>query len=152
LNNTLHNYPIFHRHIKKLGGYILSRVFLDFVYLTYILIFAEYLNVEKLQLDAARIVTGLPIFTKTDKLYSETGWTTLSSRRHNRKLQLFYNIKNERIPKCLDTLKIIFSMWLFHLASLDRVTPKCLWLIVIGILFPLNVKLKLYLESPKGQF
>jgi hypothetical protein len=27
---------------------------------------------EKLQLDAARIVTGLPIFTKTDKLYSAT--------------------------------------------------------------------------------
>jgi hypothetical protein len=35
-------------------------------------------------------------------------------------------------------------MWLFHLASLDKVTPKCLWLIVIGILFPLNEKLKLY--------
>jgi hypothetical protein len=33
-------------------------------------------KLEKLQLDAARIVTGLPIFTKTDKLYSETGWTT----------------------------------------------------------------------------
>ena len=45
-------------------------------------------HVEKLQLDAARIVTGLPIFTNT------TGWATLSSRRHNRKLQLFYNIKN----------------------------------------------------------
>jgi hypothetical protein len=29
-------------------------------------------KLEKLQLDAARIVTGLPIFTKTDKLYSET--------------------------------------------------------------------------------
>jgi transposase-like protein len=107
-------------------------------------------KLEKLQLDAARNVTGLPIFTKTDKLYSETGWATLSSRRHNRKLQLFQNIKNghapnylrnlyfnfRRIPKCLDTLKIIFSMWLFHLASLDKVTPKCLWLIVIGILFP----------------
>jgi len=38
-------------------------------------------------------------------------------------------------------------MWLFHLASLDKVTPKCLWLVVIGILFPLNVKLKLYLTS-----
>ena len=37
-------------------------------------------------------------------------------------------------------------MWLFHLASLDKVTPKCLWLIVIGILFPLNEKLKLYLS------
>jgi hypothetical protein len=45
-------------------------------------------KLEKLQLDAARIVTGLQIFTKTDKLYSETGWTTLSSRRHNRKLYL----------------------------------------------------------------
>jgi hypothetical protein len=32
-------------------------------------------------------------------------------------------------------------------ASLDKVTPKCLWLVVIGILFPLNVKLKLYLTS-----
>jgi hypothetical protein len=41
----------------------------------------------------------------------------------------------------------MFSMWLFHLASLDKVTPTCkyLWLIVIGILFPLNEKLKLYL-------
>jgi hypothetical protein len=38
-------------------------------------------------------------------------------------------------------------MWLFHLASLDKVTPKCLWLVVIGILFPLNVKFKLYLTS-----
>jgi peptide methionine sulfoxide reductase MsrB len=46
------------------------------------------------KLDAARIVTDLPIFTKTDKLYSETGWVTLSSRRHNRKLQLIYNIMN----------------------------------------------------------
>jgi hypothetical protein len=38
-------------------------------------------KLEKLQLDAARIVTRKPIFTKTDKLYSETGWTTLSMRR-----------------------------------------------------------------------
>ena len=30
-------------------------------------------KLQKMQLDAARIVTGLPIFTKTDKLYSETG-------------------------------------------------------------------------------
>jgi hypothetical protein len=43
-------------------------------------------------------------------------------------------------------------MWLFHLASLDKVTPKCLWLVVIGILFPLNVKLKLYLTSVLENF
>jgi hypothetical protein len=36
--------------------------------------------------------------------YSETGWTTLSSRRHNRKFQLFYNIKNGHAPNCLREL------------------------------------------------
>ena len=50
------------------------------------------------------MLTGLPIFTKTDKLYSETEWTTLSSRRHNRKLQLFYNIKNGHAPYYLREL------------------------------------------------
>jgi hypothetical protein len=91
LNNTLHNYPIFHRHIQKLGGYIpssLSRFCL---------------------------------------------------------LNPYFNFRS--IPKCLDTLKIMFSMWIFHLASLDKVTPKCLWFVVIGILFPLREKLKLYPTS-----
>jgi hypothetical protein len=40
----------------------------------------------------------------TDKLYSETGWATLSRRRHNRKLQLFYNIKNGHAPNYLREL------------------------------------------------
>jgi hypothetical protein len=43
-------------------------------------------------------------FHKTDKLYSETGWATLSSRSHNRKLQLFYNIKNGHAPNYLKEL------------------------------------------------
>ena len=54
-------------------------------------------KLEKLQLDAARIVTGLPIFTKQLNC-------TLSSRRHNRKLQLFYNIKNGHAPNYLREL------------------------------------------------
>jgi hypothetical protein len=43
-------------------------------------------KLEKLQLDAARIVTGLPIFTKSEYLYAETGWETLSEQRYRRKL------------------------------------------------------------------
>jgi hypothetical protein len=39
--------------------------------------------------EAARVVTGLPIFTKTEILYIETGWELLSVRRKRRKLQLF---------------------------------------------------------------
>jgi hypothetical protein len=52
-------------------------------------------KLEKLQLDAARIVTGLPIFTKSEYLYAETGWETLSERRYRRKLKLFFNINKD---------------------------------------------------------
>jgi hypothetical protein len=38
-------------------------------------------KLEQLQLEAARIVTGLPIFTNTEILYKETGWELLSVRR-----------------------------------------------------------------------
>ena len=41
---------------------------------------------KKLNLEAARIVTGLPIFTNTDILYTETGWELLSVRQKRRKL------------------------------------------------------------------
>jgi hypothetical protein len=34
--------------------------------------------------------------------------------------------KLRRMFKCLDTLLLILSTWLFHLASLLNVTPKCL--------------------------
>ena len=37
-----------------------------------------YINkLESLQLEAARIVSGLPIFTSKDILYREVGWETL---------------------------------------------------------------------------
>jgi hypothetical protein len=39
-------------------------------------------------LEAARIITGLPIFTNTEYLYRETGWERLEERRTRRKLQL----------------------------------------------------------------
>ena len=38
-------------------------------------------RLEKIQLIAARIVTGLPIFSSRESLYFETGWDTLSCRR-----------------------------------------------------------------------
>ena len=87
--------------------YRLSRTNLDKLYLVYIRPLFEYAcelwdncgignsqKLEQLQLEAARIVTGLPIFTKTEILYIETGWELLSVRRKRRKLQLFYNIVN----------------------------------------------------------
>jgi hypothetical protein len=56
---------------------------------------------ERLQLEAARIITGLPIFTNVEYIYRETGWERLEERRTRRKLQLLYNIQNG--------VRIIFS-------------------------------------------
>ena len=39
-------------------------------------------KLEKLQLSAARIVTGFPIFTSRESLSTETGWQTLQNRRY----------------------------------------------------------------------
>jgi hypothetical protein len=51
-------------------------------------------KLERLQLEEARIITGLPIFANTEYLYRETGWERLEERRTRRKLKLLYNIQN----------------------------------------------------------
>ena len=62
-------------------------------------------KLERLQLEAARNITGLPFFTNTEYLYRETGWERLEERRTKRKLQLFYNIQNgSTSPYLLDLI------------------------------------------------
>ena len=46
-------------------------------------------KIEKIQLEAARIVTGLTKFSSLEALYFETGWETLAERRRQRKLTTF---------------------------------------------------------------
>jgi hypothetical protein len=45
-------------------------------------------KLEKIQLEAARIVTDLTKFASKDSLYFETGWETLANRRETRKLTI----------------------------------------------------------------
>ena len=59
---------------------------------------------EKLQLEAARIVTGLPTYASKQSLYFETGWEMLITRRERRKLTLFYKMHNKLTPPYLYTL------------------------------------------------
>jgi hypothetical protein len=55
-------------------------------------------KLEKLQLEAARIVTGLPAYASRDSLYLETGWEKLIDRRNRRCICLMYNIVNNSVP------------------------------------------------------
>jgi hypothetical protein len=54
-----------------------------------------------LQLEAAIIVSGLPIFASSILIYKELGWESLAERRQRRKLQMFYNIQNNNAPMYL---------------------------------------------------
>jgi hypothetical protein len=51
-----------------------------------------------MQHEAARIVPGLPKFASIESLHFETGWEPLHYRRHSRKLNLFYKIRNNDSP------------------------------------------------------
>ncbi|PJE78013.1 hypothetical protein CI610_03058 [invertebrate metagenome] len=87
--------------LRKLK-YILNRHTLYRIYTSYIIPLLEYCcevwdgcslgdsdKLEKLQLEAARVITGLPSYTSIQSLYSESGLEPLAIRRSRRKLQLF---------------------------------------------------------------
>ena len=80
----------------------LSRVALNQIYFSFVLPVLEYFSVvwdgcsksdeetfERLQNEAARIVTGLTRSVSLENLYAECGWSSLAERRkHNTKLLL----------------------------------------------------------------
>ena len=91
-------------------------------------------KLEKPQLDAARILTGLPIFTKSEYLYAETGWETL---------QLFFNIKCGMGPEYLHHLvpPTIQSTTIYPLRNGDDlIVPFCRLAITNSSFIPSTVK------------
>jgi hypothetical protein len=68
-------------------------------------------RLENLQLEAARIVTGLTCYTSLDSIYREAGWEKLSARREVKKLCMFYKLNVGNSPEFLCDLIIpYFSM------------------------------------------
>ena len=99
--------------LRKLK-YTLSRKTLNKIYNTFILPLLEYAcevwdgcskqdeeKLEKVHLEAARIITGLPIYASRESLYKETGWEKLKQRRERRKLCLFHKIHYGIAPSYL---------------------------------------------------
>ena len=61
-------------------------------------------RLEQVQLNATRIVIGLPIVWSLNSLYYETGWDTLAERRTNKQLNLMYKIILNDAPSYLSDL------------------------------------------------
>lgn len=64
----------------------------------------EVNELEKIQHEAARIVTGATKLVSIDSLNNETGWESLAARRKKHKLQLFYKMQNSLTPDYLSSL------------------------------------------------
>ena len=61
-------------------------------------------SLEKLQYEAARVVTGLTRSVSIQSLVKEIGWVSLSDRRKIQKLVIFYKYKNGILPQYLESL------------------------------------------------
>ena len=64
----------------------------------------EVNDLEKIQNEAARIVSGATRLVSINSLSLETGWESLSSRRKKHKLQLFFKMQNNLAPDYLSSL------------------------------------------------
>ena len=95
----------------------LKREYLEKIYMTFIRPILEYSSevwdncgqtnsdrLENIQIEAARIVTGLTSYASRNSIYLETGWEKLSVRREVKKLSMFYKIINNQAPDYLHDL------------------------------------------------
>ena len=64
----------------------------------------DLVKLDRIHVDAMRIVTGATARSNIAKLYEDTGWSSLHKRRSNHKLSLFYKIKNSLVPSYLKDL------------------------------------------------
>ena len=97
----------FRINIMRKLKFQLDRKSLETIYISFIRPLLEYANVvwdnctqyesnelEKIQIEAARIVTGATKLVILHSLYTETGWESLTSRREKHKLTLYYKMQN----------------------------------------------------------
>ena len=104
-------------NIMRRLKYEIDRKSLGIIYTTFIRPTLEYADViwhncsdyekqelEKIQIEAARIATGASKFISIRNFYNEIGWETLEKRRINHKLILFYKMYNNLTPNYLSSL------------------------------------------------
>ena len=97
--------------------YVFSRRSLNQIYISYVRPILEYScivwdgctveqreSLEKLQNEAARIVTGLTKSVTLERLYQECGWQSLQERRTNQKMKFMYKAVNGLVPSYISDL------------------------------------------------
>ena len=130
LDFTLSSTGQWHSHIENIAKWAskilgimrklkfsLSRNALNQMFMSYMLPILEYASVvwdgcseqdsvtlQKVQNEAARLVTGLTRSVSLENLFKECGWATLSQRRQQHKLSLMYNVNTGMVPPYIQDL------------------------------------------------
>ncbi|XP_060607755.1 uncharacterized protein LOC132759899 [Ruditapes philippinarum] len=104
-------------HIMRKFKFQLDRKSLEIIYLSYIRPILEYADVvytnctqyekdelDKIQHEASRIVSGVTKLVSIHQLHREVSWESLDSRRKKHKLILVYKMKNGLSPDYLSSL------------------------------------------------
>ena len=58
----------------------------------------DSVTLQKVQNEAARLVTGLTRSVSLENLFKECGWATLWQRRQQHKLSFMYNVNTGMVP------------------------------------------------------
>jgi hypothetical protein len=100
-------------------------------------------RLKQLQLEAARIVTGLTAYNASlSSLYAKTGWEKLYTRRKIRKLSLFYNIIKGDTPDYLSDLlpQTVNQTNNYNLQNANNFTiPQCRLTLYQNSFFPATI-------------
>ena len=117
----------------------LDRKSLETIYLTFIRPLLEYGDViwdnctqyekdelDKIQNEAARIVTGTTKLVSINSLYNETCWETLERRRYNHKITLFYKMMHNITPLYFSSLYLSLLVICHDTISETQMTYKLL--------------------------
>ena len=104
-------------HVLRKLKFVLDRKALEVAYFSFVRPILEYSDVvwdncfgyekdelDKIQHEAARIVSGCTKLVSIADLYSEVGWESLRERRRKHKLILFYKMVNGIVPLQLSNL------------------------------------------------
>ena len=97
--------------------FLLDRKSLEIIYISFIRPLLEYgdtiwdnctlyekRELDKIQNEAARIVTGATALVSLQALYNEVGWDSLQTRRTNHKLITFFKMQHGLVPHYLSSL------------------------------------------------
>ena len=128
-------------NIMRKLKFILDRKSIETIYVSFIWPLLEYADVvwdnitkyeeqdlENVQIEAARIVTGTTKLVSINKLYIETGWETLKTRRLKHKLVLYFKMKLNISPSYLCSLvpPVIGQMTQYNLRNTNNIrTISC---------------------------